>query len=499
MRLAFLFLFIPFLASSQEDSAVFTQDHLIWYVKNYHPVSVQGRLLLQRGENEVKQARGGFDPYLYASYEDKYYDDKNYFNLLNAGLKVPTWYGIELKTGIDQNDGVFLNPENNVPDGGLWFGGVSVALGSGLFIDDRRASLRQAQIFAESTYAEQQQLMNDLYFDAIKSYWKWVEAWNSLKVYEAAVELAQFRFEGVRQSYIVGDLPAIDTLEAKIQVQNRTISFNESTLEFQNATLELSNYLWFENNTPLELTDSISPPSYENIELSPLMPLDSLERIYSTLKLNHPEMQLFDFKLSQLNIDRRLKAEQLKPKLNLKPKNVMLHIKSVDPQRKKKVINPPSPNMSKRSEKSDTWTVAQLEAIFDLELGSWILPKYGPLNPIVVDDRSTEEFKMNLAGTCKVVSRCKTALVRLVKCSAESFDDSEINVRNITHQVNNWMVGLSNFLKDLLSSTDIFIPKDLKKNIKATQIVIDKWTEKLYPKWLEKWEESSDEESDESD
>lgn len=317
MRLAFLFLFIPFLASSQEDSAVFTQDHLIWYVKNYHPVSVQGRLLLQRGENEVKQARGGFDPYLYASYEDKYYDDKNYFNLLNAGLKVPTWYGIELKTGIDQNDGVFLNPENNVPDGGLWFGGVSVALGSGLFIDDRRASLRQAQIFAESTYAEQQQLMNDLYFDAIKSYWKWVEAWNSLKVYEAAVELAQFRFEGVRQSYIVGDLPAIDTLEAKIQVQNRTISFNESTLEFQNATLELSNYLWFENNTPLELTDSISPPSYENIELSPLMPLDSLERIYSTLKLNHPEMQLFDFKLSQLNIDRRLKAEQLKPKLNL--------------------------------------------------------------------------------------------------------------------------------------------------------------------------------------
>lgn len=317
MRLAFLFLFIPFLASSQEDSAVFTQDQLLWYVKNYHPVAVQGRLLLQRGENEVKQARGGFDPYLYASYEDKYYDDKNYFNLLNAGLKVPTWYGIELKTGIDQNDGVFLNPENNVPDGGLWFGGVSVALGSGLFIDDRRASLRQAQVFAESTYAEQQQLMNDLYFDAIKSYWKWVEAWNSLKVFEAAVELAQFRFEGVRQSYLVGDLPAIDTLEAKIQVQNRTISFNESTLEFQNATLELSNYLWFENNTPLELTDSIRPPTYENIELSPLMPLDSLERIYSTLELNHPEMQLYDFKLSQLNIDRRLKAEQLKPKLNL--------------------------------------------------------------------------------------------------------------------------------------------------------------------------------------
>jgi hypothetical protein len=116
----------------------------------------------------------------------------------------------------------------------------------------------------------------------------------------------------------------------------------------------------------------------------------------------------------------------------------------------------------------------------------------------VVDDRSVEEFKMNLAGTCKVVSRCKTALVRLVKCSAELFDDSEINVRNIAHQVNNWMSGLSAFLKDLLKTTEIDIPKDLKKNIKATQIIVDKWTNKLYPKWLEKWdkEESSSDESD---
>jgi len=188
------------------------------------------------------------------------------------------------------------------------------------------------------------------------------------------------------------------------------------------------------------------------------------------------------------------KTKVTKTKLNLKPENVMLHIKSVEPNKNVKV---PSPSMSKRSETPDTWTALQLEAIFDLELGSWILPKYVPLNPIVVNERSIEEFKMNLAGTCKVVSRCKTALVRLVKCPAESFDDSEINVRNIAHQVNNWMSGLSNFLKDLLKTTEIDIPKDLKKNIKATQIVVDKWTSKLYPKWLEKWEEeSSDEESD---
>ena len=325
MRVIFLLLLFPFLVYSQKDSisfeeadsAVFTQEELLWYVKNYHPVAVQGRLLLQRGESEVRQARGAFDPYLHGTYNDKYYDDKNYYNILNGGLKVPTWYGIELKTGIDQNDGVFLNPENNVPDGGLWYGGVSVALGNGLLIDDRRASLRQAQIFAASTYAEQQQLMNELFFDAIKSYWKWVEAYNNLEVYENAVELAQFRFESVKQSFVLGDLPAIDTLEAKIQVQNREISRNEANLNYQNASLELSNYLWFENNTPLELTDSIRPPEYSNVNIDPVYSLDSLERALNQLQATHPKMQLIDFELGRLDIERRLKAEKLKPKLNL--------------------------------------------------------------------------------------------------------------------------------------------------------------------------------------
>lgn len=325
MRIALLLIFFPLLTMGQKDSTsldeldsiVFTQDELLWYVRNYHPVAVQGKLLLQRGESEVRQARGGFDPYLHGDYNDKYFDDKNYYNLLNGGLKVPTWYGIELKTGIDQNEGVFLNPENNVPDGGLWYGGVSVALGNGLFIDDRRASLRQAQLFAASTFAEQQQLMNELYFDAIKSYWKWAEAYNNLEVYREAVELAQFRFESVKQSFILGDLPAIDTLEAKIQVQNRQISRNEAELAYQNARLELSNYLWFENNTPLILTDSIRPPVYDNIIIDPIYSLDSLERALNQLQATHPKMQLIDFKLGNLDIERRLKAEKLKPTLNL--------------------------------------------------------------------------------------------------------------------------------------------------------------------------------------
>lgn len=213
-------------------------------------------------------------------------------------------------------------------------------------------------------------------------------------------------------------------------------------------------------------------------------------------------------------------------KISLKPSKVILYIKNDIP---KKQVNPPSPTMSnkiikpkssprcgkkvktekvKTEEKEETtefedkWSCSQLEAIFDLELGSWTLPKYIPLNPFVLDDRSIEEFKMNLAGSCKIVSRCKTALVRLVKCPAESFDNSEINIKNIVYRVNNWFSGLSAFLKDLLKSLEFKIPKDLKKSIIHTQSIVDTWTDKLYPKWVAMWEveeTSSEEESDDSD
>lgn len=320
MRIAYIVLFHVFLLISLlgfGQSKIFTQEQLLWYVKNYHPVAVQGNLLLKEGESTVRSSRGAFDPYLHGDFDQKYFDDKNYFSMLGTGLKIPTWYGVELKTGFDQNRGVFLNPENDVPNGGLWFAGLSVPIGQGLFIDKRRAALQQAQIFSESTQAEQRKLMNDLYFDAVKQYWKWTEVWNQYQVYEEAVELAVTRFNAVKQSFLLGDKPAIDTLEAFIQIQNRQMNRNQFQLLYQNLTLELSNFLWFENNTPLVITDSIHPPSFEVINVANIIPSDTFTQFLTQIEEQHPEMQLYAYKLNTMEIEKRLKIEGLKPKLNL--------------------------------------------------------------------------------------------------------------------------------------------------------------------------------------
>lgn len=265
-----------------------------------------------------------------------------------------------------------------------------------------------------------------------------------------------------------------DVDEADMCEINALVNSNEGYDDIADAFLDTSSLKSYSNGSMDEPMDEFDIPD------SIVTSLDTII-IDTEKKSKGKEIQVSETKASDV-------------KMNLKPNNVMLHIKSV--QRKTKVI-PPSPTMSRRSELPDNWTVEQLEAIFELELGSWILPKYIPLNPVVVNERSIEEFKMNLAGTCKIASRCKTALVRLVKCPAETFDESEINIRHFAHQVNNWMTGMSSFLKDLMKSLEFEISKDLKKSIKAASIVMDKWTNKLYPKWVSKWEESDDEESDE--
>ncbi len=305
------------LVEAQTERKVFTLQQLLWYIENYHPVSIQSQLLLEQGTSEIRKARGNFDPYLFAGMDQKYYDDKEYYSILGTGLKIPTWYGIEVKTGYDQNRGYKLNPQNSVPDDGLWYAGISVPVGKGLVIDKRRATLQQAKIFAESTKAEQEKMMLALYFDAVQKYWDWVQAYGEYQIYIESVDLAEVRLEGIKGSYAYGDKSAVDTLEAYITVQNRELSESQAKLKYDNITLELSNYLWFENGTPLNISEEMHPPLYTDITQKSAITVDSLNTLINELPFVHPDMQIMDYKLASLEVDRKLKKENFKPNLNL--------------------------------------------------------------------------------------------------------------------------------------------------------------------------------------
>ena len=72
-------------------------------------------LVLNSGEAYLLKSRGGFDPKLEIDYNTKEFKDTEYYDLLNATFKIPTWYGIELKANFEENSGEFLNPQNFDP------------------------------------------------------------------------------------------------------------------------------------------------------------------------------------------------------------------------------------------------------------------------------------------------------------------------------------------------------------------------------------------------
>ncbi|GAB5538717.1 MAG: TolC family protein [Salibacteraceae bacterium] len=304
------------LFSQSVELKVLTDKDFMARVLEHHPLAKQADLRIAQGNAYVMKARGNFDPKLGGDLNQKYFDDKTYYSFLDAGLKVPTWFGLQFQGGYEQNRGTFLNPENSNPNNGLVYAGVALPLGQGLFIDERRAMLRQAQVFQESTEAQRQAMINELLYDAASAYWNWFAAYNTMLVYEEGLQLAETRFTAVKRSAALGDKPAIDTLESGIQVQNRKLLLQEAQLGFANATALLETYLWEGGTIPLELDENTVAPNFEQTPSLALNPtyvnqLDSLGN-------NHPLLLQYRFKIEQLEIEQRWKREQLKPTLNLK-------------------------------------------------------------------------------------------------------------------------------------------------------------------------------------
>ncbi|MBL1279516.1 MAG: TolC family protein [Fluviicola sp.] len=319
MKKGILFLFISchFFASSQLDTVpVLSYQDFIDIVKKEHPYARKAELKINEGDATLLYAKGSFDPKLHTKIDQKYFKNDQYYSLINGGLKIPTWFGIEVQGGYEQNQGVFRNPENSTPNSGLLHAGISMPIGKGLLIDKRRAELKKARLFQQVSEMERQIILNELVFNAGTSYWKWFKAYNKLMVYTDAQRLAQERFEAVKLGARIGDRPDIDTLEAGIQLQNRMLGLQQSELELKNATALLSIFLWADGIVPLELAEETVPISMDNAQIMglrtpPFMQIDSLVSA-------HPELNQSRYKIDQLEIDRRLKKNQLLPLFNLK-------------------------------------------------------------------------------------------------------------------------------------------------------------------------------------
>ncbi|WP_299530906.1 TolC family protein [Ulvibacterium sp.] len=298
------------------DTLVLNFKEYLGYVKKYHPVAKQAELNIGIGQANLMRARGGFDPKIEVDYDRKEFKGIEYYDELNATFKIPTWYGIELKGNFEQNEGEFLDPSLSVPTDGLYSAGVSVSLGRGSWINERMATLKQAKFFREQTKADRDLLVNQILFEASLAYFDWLQAYKDAEIFRNFLTNAQIRFEGIRKSALAGDIASIDTVEARIAVQNRALSLEQAKVRMIKAALDLSNFLWLNDNIPVEIQPNVIPDIYVEQDIDTTLeilgrPLDSF-----TLE-NHPKLRSLDFKIDGLRVDKRLKTNKLLPQIDL--------------------------------------------------------------------------------------------------------------------------------------------------------------------------------------
>ena len=313
--IVFLF-FYSFVFGQEKNLQELTYNEYLGYVKKYHPMVKSANLEVNSAQTNLMMARGGFDPKIEVDFDKKQFKDSQYYSLLNSSFKIPTWYGIEVKAGFDNSEGVYLNPQNTLPNQGLTSLGITVPLGQGLLINQRMADLRKAKIQIQLSQAERKLQAIEVLYNASVAYFNWKRNYSEVQLYTEYLKNAEIRFNGVASLIKNGDKPAIDSVEAGIIVRNRKLSLEDSQLKLIKSKLELSNFLWLENNVPLELQDTVIPEI--KLENTIKETLKTNELLVENISIeNHPKINSLRSKLDILEVERKLKANSLLPKIDL--------------------------------------------------------------------------------------------------------------------------------------------------------------------------------------
>ncbi|MFV9550290.1 TolC family protein [Algibacter sp. PT7-4] len=318
MKTPILYILIVFssLLSAQDSTSVITLSEYLGYVKSFHPIVKQAHLVINESEAKLMKARGAFDPKLEIDYDRKKFKNTEYYNKLNASFKIPTWFGIELKGNFEENTGNYLNPESSVPTDGLYSAGISIPVARGLLTNKRMAILKQSRLYIKQAQSDRKLLINNILYQATVSYFNWLKSYNEKRVYEAFLANVEIRFNGIKKSFETGDKPAIDTLEARIALNNRKLNLEKSRVKFIKSSLELSNYLWLNNNTPIEIKEGIIPDINTIKTINSTLNTSDLD-IESFKIESHPKLQSLNYKFKSLTIEKRLKQNNLLPQIDL--------------------------------------------------------------------------------------------------------------------------------------------------------------------------------------
>lgn len=312
--LLFCSLFFSIAAAAQDSAKTLSVADFMQIVRQFHPVALQADNTIEQAKAAVLSARGLFDPVLEFTAAEKMFDGKQYYRYTQPQITIPAWYGVALYAGAENVSGTRLNPEETT--GRTSYAGIKVSLLQGLVLDKRRAVLQQAKILAQQSTAEKRAVLNNLLRDAVNAYWLWTQKVLFKNTIDGLVAVNEKRLQLVKTSVRLGERPAIDTVEALAQLQTFLALQQEQNAAVQNAAFDLSLFLWMEVGEPYQLPNDVLPATSK---LSPtILETPAVDSLLQYALAEHPELQQYVFKQNHLQIEQRLKFQELLPALDVK-------------------------------------------------------------------------------------------------------------------------------------------------------------------------------------
>jgi len=300
---------LHFRANAEDTLKIFPFRDFYNIVLNNHPLVKQASTLSDVAKSELRVARGNFDPTYDFDFTQKVFKNTTYYNYFDNGLKVPLWFGPDIKSGFEQNSGLLVNPTNFTPPEGLWYVGLEVPIGQKMIMDERRAIVKQSKYALQIAEADKIKLINKILLNAAKDYWEWYYQYERYKTNKEGYALAQIRYEGIKKRAEIGDLATIDSIEAFAIMQDRWIEYQKAFNDFQNSGIALSNYLWTDDEKPLEIENLIP----QEASIGNTINDATVQQLNSNANQSHPDLIKMNYKIRQLEIDKKLKQNNLFP------------------------------------------------------------------------------------------------------------------------------------------------------------------------------------------
>jgi len=307
------------------DTVVLSFNEFYNRFLKFHPVAKRANLLPEIAKQELRSARGNFDPVLQGALRGKDTKGTTIYEYLEPEIKIPTLIGVDIKAGMEQSNGVLVNPEFSKFDAAtgnavqanyqLFYGGISVPVFRGLITDARRTQLNLAKLLVNLNQAEQIKELNKLFLNAAKDYWNWQQSYQTYLLMVNNLNVAENRLNFIKNRINSGEEKPIDSIEAIIEYQRRDAMLAAAELDYLNQTIALSNNLWDEYEQAVTLAPNVVPSSLGS-ELV-VITTDSLAAMVNFSQQNHPEIVKLGLKVKQYNFERKLALENIKPQLNV--------------------------------------------------------------------------------------------------------------------------------------------------------------------------------------